>query len=325
MDDFTDRPVRPIDVRGCHTADDYLSAFSKMSFQARRLGECLGVMEDMARDPECTRVLTVSGALVPAGLGGVIAAMIEEGLVDIVISTGANVTHDLLEGAGEHHYRGREDADDERLKELEINRIYDTFVTEKSYMAMENWMDRLLDDLPEKVYTPSVLLEYLGLHVPGETSFVRAAADRKVPVFVPAFSDSELALNLVIYNESRGKNIRVDELKEIRVFAELLGARERAGVIILGGGVPRNWAQQIFPYLEHLERVQGKKVHLGYHYGVRIGTDIPHHGGLSGSTFQEAVSWGKYKMKSTRASLLCDITIALPLLVGALLERLENS
>jgi deoxyhypusine synthase len=105
----------------------------------------------------------------------------------------------------------------------------------------------------------------------------------------------------------------------------MIGARARAGVIVLGGGVPRNWAQQTFPYLEHLERLKGSDAKLGYAYGVRIGTDVPQFGGLSGSTFTEAVSWGKYKKKSVRASLLCDITIALPLLVGSLLERLENS
>ena len=145
----------------------------------------------------------------------------------------------------------------------------------------------------------------------------------QVPVFVPAFTDCELALNIAVYNLTAKDPIVIDEMGDVVAFAELIEKSERRGSFILGGGVPRNWAQQVFPYLTHVHRHDGRrKEFLGYDYGVRIATDRPEFGGLSGCTFSESISWGKYTTESTTASVVCDITIALPLLAGALLERL---
>ncbi|MFH0809915.1 MAG: deoxyhypusine synthase family protein [Pseudomonadota bacterium] len=323
--DFTRQPVERIHVREMKSANDYLSAYCRLSFQARKLGEALGVLERMARDQDCFRVLTVAGALIPAGMGAVISDLIEAGVVNCIVSTGANVTHEVVEIAGGRHYIGSEHVDDMELQRLEINRIFDTFLPETEYLAAQVWCEARFNELPERRLTPSALMKYLGQAAREKNSVLATAARHNVPVFVPAFSDCELALNVASYN--RGKNperaIIMDEMGDLDVFAGYIEQRERRGSIILGGGVPRNWAQQVFPYLTSIHRDDGRRQEfLGYDYGVRITTDRPEFGGLSGCTFSESISWGKYTSQSATATVVCDITIALPLLAGALLERL---
>jgi deoxyhypusine synthase len=321
--DLIRQPVERIRVRGLRTVGDYLSAYTRLSFQARKLGQALDVLERMARDEDCFRVMTLAGALVPAGMGGVVCDLIEAGVVSCLVSTGANVTHELVEVAGGHHYLGTEHVDDKLLQGLQINRIYDTFLPETDYINAEEWLDARLDESKQRRFTPSQLTAFLG-GVSPEDSLLATAARHRVPIFVPAFSDCEVALNIAIYNREHPDNpIAIDEMGDLEAFARIMEGKKRRGSIILGGGVPRNWAQQIFPFLSHLHREDGRREEfLGYHYGVRITTDRPEFGGLSGCTFSESVSWGKYTTESTTATVICDITIALPLLAGALLERL---
>jgi deoxyhypusine synthase len=323
LKDYTPKPVEKIRVRRLKSANDYLTAFRSISFQARKLGHALDVLERMARDEGCLRIMTLAGALIPAGMGGVIGDLMEAGVVDCLISTGANVTHDLIEIAGGRHYIGSEHVDDAELQREQINRIYDTFLPETEYITAQRWLEERLDASEARRFTPSALMRHLGELAP-EDSLLATAARCGVPVFVPAFTDCELALNVAVYNRKHPeKKITIDEMGDLDIFAEFLVRRERRGTIILGGGVPRNWAQQVFPYLSHIHRHDGRKHEfLGYDYGVRITTDRPEFGGLSGCTFSESVSWGKYTTESTTATVICDITIALPLLAGALLERL---
>jgi deoxyhypusine synthase len=320
--EFTRHPVEKIRVRRLKSANDYLSAYSRLSFQARKLGQVLDVLERMARDEGCLRVMTLAGALIPAGLGGVICDLIEAGVVNCLVSTGANVTHDLVEAAGGRHYIGSELADDRELQKLQINRIYDTFLPEAEYTIAQKWLEARLEETSERRFTPSALMRFLGEAAPADC-LLGAAARRGVPIFVPAFTDCEMALDLAVYNRRRQDPVVVDEMGDLETFARLIEAHERRGSIILGGGVPRNWAQQVFPYLSFVHRGDGRREEfLGYDYGVRITTDRPDFGGLSGCTFSESVSWGKYTAQSTTATVICDVTIALPLLAGALLERL---
>jgi deoxyhypusine synthase len=322
--EFTGQPVEAIRVRRLRSVNEYLSAYTRLSFQARKLGQALDVLERMARDDDCYRVMTLAGALVPAGMGGVICDLMEAGVVQCLVSTGANVTHDLVEATGGHHYLGSEHVDDTALQALEINRIYDTFLPETEYINTQNWLEARLTERRERRFTPSALVRWLGEIVPGRESLLATAARCRVPLFVPAFSDCELALNIAVFNRQHPDDpIVMDEMGDLENFAQMMEGKPRRGTIILGGGVPRNWAQQVFPLLSHLHRHDGRRGEfLGYHYGVRITTDRPEFGGLSGCTFQESVSWGKYTTQSTTATVVCDITIALPLLAGALLERL---
>lgn len=322
--DLIRQPVERIRVRQLKSVNDYLTAYGRLSFQARKLGQALEVLERMSRDSDCFRVMTLAGALIPAGMGGVICDLMEAGVVGCLVSTGANVTHDLVEATGGHHYIGSEHVDDALLQKHEINRIYDTLLPETEYINTQDWLEARLAAEGERRFTPSELVRWLGEIVPGQDSLLATAARCGVPIFVPAFSDCELALNIAVFNRKNPRRaIAIDEMADLDNFARTMETKRRRGTIILGGGVPRNWAQQVFPLLSHLHRDDGRREEfLGYHYGVRITTDRPEFGGLSGCTFQESVSWGKYTTGSTTATVVCDITIALPLLAGALLERL---
>jgi len=257
----------------------------------------------------------------------VVIDLIEAGIVTAVVTTGANVTHDLVNATGGAHYIGSDRVDDTELARLQINRIYDTFLPETCYNKTQTWVEKQLSSLRERRFTPEGLVRLLGERLePEKISFVGSAARHGVPVFVPAFSDCELALDVAVYNHKNpDKYVTIEELPDVESFARMVESRPRRGAIVLGGGVPRNWTQQVFPYLTALHRHDGRKGEFpGYDYGVRITTDRPEFGGLSGCTFSESVSWGKYTPESTTVSVICDITIALPLLAGSVLERLAR-
>src|SRR4030095_4484178 len=144
---------------------------------------------------------------------------------------------------------------------------------------------------------------------------LRVAADQKVPVFVPAASDSELGIAVAVYRKRDGIQVGFDEVADIERFAELIRSKPRCGCVVVGGGVPRNWAQQVFPYLDVLSRsLPDAREFVGYSYGVRTSPHRPEFGGLSGCTFEESKSWGKYAAGARFESVVCDATIALPLI-----------
>jgi len=145
------------------------------------------------------------------------------------------------------------------------------------------------------------------------------AAKKNIPIYIPAFSDSELALKLLKYAYYEGYDFQFDILEDVKRFADIVRKSKDYGSIIIGGGVPRNWAQQIFPMLDELDNIE----RMGYNYSVRIHTAMEYDGGLSGSTFSEAKSWGKYTSESKHISVWCDATIALPILITGLLQRLK--
>jgi deoxyhypusine synthase len=309
-------------------ASAILAAYEGMSFQARNLGKAATLMTTMARDKSCLKVLTMAGALIPGGLKQVVMEMIEHRLVDVIISTGANMTHDWVEGCGQHHYRHCDLADDKELQEARVNRIYDTFLDEQSFRAASTILMETLPKLGGQTVTSRQITKLLGdtATVPCVLS---AAAKHDVPVYIPALNDSELGMGVNRYNlkvAKKGKQVTWDALADNADFADVFRKGDKAGIVILGGGVPRNWAQQVTPLLEYLNFELSDLEHGfdGYHYGLQITTDTPVYGGMSGCTFSESVSWGKYEAASEYVTVNCDITIALPLIVAASLERLKN-
>lgn len=328
--------VQPVDVASTPRVSDILRALEDCSFQGRQLAQCLSIWEQMVQDEQCFRVLTIAGALVPAGMGRIFQKLVEEGLVDAIVSTGANVIHEICNAVYDGaHFLGTPQADDELLRQLRVNRVYDTYIPEAAYEKARNLVRAVLDELVFEVQGEVRIIQswrligQLGQRLP-RPCFLKTAAERNVPVFIPAFSDSELALDLLLDNLGLGQvpkkakklgRIVVDTLGDVATFAQCITSRPRAGVVILGGGVPRNWAQQVFPFL-YAQTPGTKSPTRGYAYGVRIATDRPEFGGLSGCTFAESKSWGKYHRAAVFATVVCDATIALPLLVRGLLERL---
>ncbi|MFW9939849.1 MAG: deoxyhypusine synthase family protein [Candidatus Thorarchaeota archaeon] len=321
-EDFLIKKVKPFNPKKVKNTDDLLISLKNCGFQGRNLGIALDILEKMVSDKNILTVFTISGALVPAGMGELIISLMELNLIDVLISTGANITHDLVDATCNiGHFLGSSNVDDDELFKFRINRIYDIFLPEDSYSNA----DQKLFEIIQSVYntknvhtTPSEFLKKIGSKVE-QRSILSMAAEKDIPIFVPAFSDSELSLKLLKYAYYEEYNFQFDILEDIKKFADIIRKSKEYGTLIVGGGVPRNWAQQIFPMLDELDKIE----RMGYNYSVRIHTATEYDGGLSGSTFSEAKSWGKYDLESKHVSVWCDATIALPILVTALFQRMN--
>jgi deoxyhypusine synthase len=329
-------PLSPLDLSRTESVDELVRAMSATAFGGRRLGEAADVLEAMVRDEECFRVVTISGAMTIAKQGLVLCEMIDRGWVQAVVTTGALMTHGLSEGAGLLHFKHQTGMRDEELYEKGYNRVYDTIELEKNLDDVERILNRVLEETPEGTVLSSHLIsELLGreLETRGvERAILKSAVHQNVPVYVPAFTDSELGLDLAIANHTRIRDgkppFAFDPFLDLDHFADSISAHERIGIFTIGGGVPRNWAQQVGPYLEILRvRLGADEPVRRYRYAVRICPEPEHWGGLSGCSYTEGVSWGKFVPESEGgrfAEVFADATIAWPLVVRAVIERMER-
>ena len=324
---FREHKVRPLDPRTIESIDGLCRALSGCGFQGRKLSRAVDVWEAMSKDSSCVKIMTLAGAMVPAGMGEVILRLLEAKAVDVLVSTGANITHDFVNAVVDQgHYLGSEYEDDDELRKHRTNRIFDVYIPEDHYESGENFLLALLErkEVRDRRFSTAEFTRFLGEALE-RRSILQVAAKLKVPIFVPAASDSELGIALAVYRKRNGIQVGFDEVSDIERFAAIIRSKPRCGCVVVGGGVPRNWAQQVFPYLDVLSRTLPEaKAFTGYSYGVRISTDRPEFGGLSGCTFEESKSWGKYASGAHFESVVCDATIALPLISCALLERLAG-
>ena len=329
-------PLAPLDLASAGSVDALVRAMSRTAFGGRRLGEAADVLEAMVRDRDCFRVVTISGAMTIAKQGLVLCEMIDRGWAQAVITTGALMTHGFVEGAGGLHFKHRPGMRDEELYAKGYNRVYDTIELEQNLDDAERILQQALADLPDDAvlssrFVTQKLGEWLAKNVTGR-AILKSAAQQRVPVYVPAFTDSELGLDLAIHNhlrhEARRRPFAFDPYLDLDHFADLVRRHETLGIFTIGGGVPRNWAQQIGPYLEI------RRTRLGipepvrrYRYAVRICPEPEHFGGLSGCSYQEGVSWGKFVPEGEGgrfAEVFADATIAWPFILRAVMERLDH-
>jgi deoxyhypusine synthase len=329
------RPIFPLDLSKCRTIDQLVRAMGDTAFTGRQIGDAADVLEAMARDKDCFVVLTLSGALTVGKMGLVFCDLIDSGIVKAVVSTGALMAHGLVEATGLSHFRyDPSKMDDEELFEAGYNRVYDSLEPETNLDHVEDVVDHIFDqwDANEVVCSWKVhrrVGQYL-VKQGGGRGILKSAYERNVPVFVPAFSDSELGIDFALHKIGRQKALRpllrFDPFEDFEKFADTMLATKRMGIFTVGGGVPRNWSQQFGVYAELMARRGYKKVPLKrYNYGLRICPEPVHWGGLSGSTYTEAVSWGKFvppEEGGRFAEVFDDATVALPLVVGAVLQRI---
>lgn len=329
-------PLEPLDLSQIHSVDELVRAMGKTAFAGRQVGEAADVLEAMARDSECFRVMTLSGAMTVAKQGLVIADLIDQGVVDAIVTTGALMAHGLVEATGHSHFRYDPKMTDVELFEAGYNRVYDTLEPERNLDAVERVVAEILDGWNPAEPLCSWKLnraigEHLHRHAEGR-GILKSAFERSVPVFVPAFTDSELGLDFAVTNRIRAQagkpKLQWDAFADLEHFAETLLQQKRLGIFTLGGGVPRNWAQQFGPFMELRHRRGGEDFPLKrYHYGVRICPEPEHWGGLSGCPYREGVSWGKFvppEEGGRFSELFLDATVGLPLVAGAVLERLRK-
>ena len=321
-DEYLKKKIKPFNVYQNKTVEEMLNSLKECGFQGRNLGIALDILHKMVSSSDILTVLTLSGAMVPAGMGEIICALIENNLIDVIISTGANIIHDLVDVFNDvGHYVGTSNIDDGELFHHRINRIYNVFLPEGNYKTAEKEILSIIKTVFKQKtieITPSEFLNKLGSKI-NKRCILSVASKFGIPIFVPAFSDSELALDLTLFSLREGYQFKFDILGDILKFYEVIKSFNEHGTLIIGGGVPRNWSQQIFPFLDQVEKVSD----LGFKYSVRIHTAVEYDGGLSGCTVSESKSWGKYSLESKYVSVWCDATIALPILVTGLFQKLK--
>jgi len=330
-------PLESLDLSKCKSVDDLVTAMGKASFGARNVGEAADVLEMMVRDKKCFKVLTLSGAMTIAKMGLIVCDMIDSGMIDAIVSTGALITHGFVETIGMRHFKCRHELNDMELYHKGYNRVYDTLELERNLDDTEKIVETVLDAWPKDKELCSYLLctklgEYLAKNTKGR-GILKSAYLGKVPVYIPAFTDSELALDVGTYRRRQlfedKQPIKFNPFHDLEDYTEHVLKSERLGIFTIGGGVPRNWAQQVGPYLDIIEsRIGTGGAFKRFHYAVRICPEPAFWGGLSGCTYSEGVSWGKFVPENEggrQVEVFADATIAWPLIVKSVLERLEKN
>ena len=319
-EDFLREPVVPMKLKTKMTVNQLIQELSNSGcFGAGRLSSACDIFERMVRDEQCTIFLAVAGAMVPAGLRAVIADLIRKKLIDVLVSTGANMVHDLIEALGGHHYKGHWFVDDFLLYKYHISRIYDVFVPEEDFVKADKTIMDMFDEIAKENEGHNLssceLMWEIGSRLNDPESVLRAAYEAKVPVFLPAIRDSEFAFMYQVHSERHpaGDFLKVDTFKGVSEILNIAERSSRFGMVVLGGGVPRNTVQ-------HAVLMAGK----GLDHAVVITMDRPETGGLSGSTLEETVSWGKVKRNADKTMVIGDALIIFPLMVAAVLERLGD-
>jgi len=278
-----------------------ISNLANTGFNAKRLALGCKIYEEMINDKECVKFFGLAGAIVPAGMQGIIFDFIQEGFIDVLVTTGANLTHDIAETLGYHHKQGvlkANDVDDIKLNEEHLNRIYDVFLPNDVYEGIEDFVSHL--KIPDDTMSVSAFLKFLGKQLPiDKTSILRLCADKEVPIFCPAFTDSGLALQLGFHHQS----LNLNHFEDMRKLVDLAWDAKHAGVCVVGGGVPKNFIMQSLQFCPNSAK-----------YALQITLDRPETGGLSGATLNEAISWGKVNKNAKLSTIISDATIALPII-----------
>ncbi|MEW5945154.1 MAG: deoxyhypusine synthase [bacterium] len=320
--DYFRSPVEGIVPGEAKSIYGLVESFSRLSFQGRNLGEAAAIWRKML-EAEATIFLGLAGALVPAGFRTMVRYLIENRLIDCLVSTGANIFHDVHETLGGRHWKGSVRADDAKLFEAGVDRIYDTFASEREFRRTEKRIAAVARGLKAThPYTTREFLEFLGKELKKEArapGIVTTAAEHGTPVFCPAVADSSIGMALDICRYKWGKRFIIDVIGDVTETGAIMRNSGQTGVIYLGGGTPKNFIQQA-----SLVPSKRMNVFFSHDYAIQVTADMPQWGGLSGCTFEEAKSWGKIGVDARQVTVNCDATIAFPLLVSAIAEELPN-
>jgi len=323
-----------------HPVADLLTAFDTMPGVALQVRQGAEVLQHMMNKKNIVRFLTLSGAMTIAQMSLVICDMIDRGMVHSVTSTGALMAHGLVPGLGLKHYKYNPADNDETLAKLGLNRVTDVLEPETNFDHIDEIMSAVLATFSGRdTISPSILHaalgKYLQTHYPDHRAILLSAYQKNVPVFVPAFTDSELGNDVYCTNKLREltgkKRIVMDMEKDTSKLLDLMTSQTHAGIWTFGGGVPRNWTQNVSPLIEiYNNRIGaggkggkplGKKLPMRkYGFGVRCCPDRPHFGHLSGCTYQEGMSWRKFHFNMQQSQILADATQVEPFLVKYIMD-----
>jgi deoxyhypusine synthase len=312
---FLSVPIEPFTVDPDLTADEILRRMERISFQGRNLAAAHRIWRAMLAD-EVTIFLGLAGALSAGGLRMVVAHLIARRYVDCVVTTGANLYHDLHETRGRRHFIGSPREDDAALQAERIDRVYDTYASEEEFVENDNWIAAFVAGLDPRSYTSREFLHRLGGHLWHETrgdGILTAAYRAHVPLFCPAIADSSIGMGLAQARQQHAGAGHIDVIGDIVESSNVVLRRPRTASVVIGGGTPKNFINQASVEAAFFDARVG-----GHQYALQIVADVAHFGGASGSSLEEAKSWGKLATEADQVTVHADATIALPLLVTAL-------
>ena len=311
-------PVEHYDIKTVNVVP-MISMMEKTAFQARNLARAAGIVDEMIRDQDCGIILTIAGSLVSAGQKYILLDMIRSNMIDVIVSTGANIVdQDFFEALGFRHYQGTPFSADEELRERHIDRIFDTYIDEDELRVCDETVRQIADGIEPRAYSSREFIRemgrYLEEHSPQSESVVFECYRHRIPIFVPAFSDCSAGFGLVFHQVSRQRQgcpyVSIDSVADFRELTQLKIESGVTGLIMLGGGVPKNFAQDIVVSAEFL----GYDVEM-HRYAVQLTVADERDGALSGSTLREANSWGKVDL-AREQMVYGEITTTLPLVAG---------
>lgn len=320
-------PTHPVEIQPEKTISELLSEMVFTGFQGRKLGEAADAWTSMLKKREIVIWMGVAGAMVPAGMRQLIAYLIRRRMIDVLVTTGATMYHDAYETIGGKHFLGTDQIDNVMLRRHRIDRMYDVYADERRFYRLDvliekDFARRLQPDRP---YSSRAIMQEFGKWV-SERARERdgicvSAYEEGVPVFVPAICDSGLGFSLMFANRRKKhpQRIIIDHMLDVDESSRITEKSRHTAVIIVGGGVPKNFIQQtavIASYQTRHDRT--------HNLAIQFTTDVPQWGGLSGSTFEEAQSWGKYHPRARMVQCFADATICLPIVVQALSQRFKK-
>lgn len=313
-------PVKPARLGADTTVADLVEQMAGMSIQARNIGLCAKVLERMLTDASRpTVMLGLAGPLVAAGLRHVIRDLIASGAVDVVVSTGAIIYQDLYQARGFKHFQGEIDADDAVLRDLLLDRIYDTYVDEEKFWETDLWCGRVADALAPGPISSRAYLEKVADLITDDDSILGTCRRLGVPVFCPALNDSSIGIGLTDHHHrfrQAGKQpLAIDSIRDNYELTQIVVQSPATAAIYIAGGVPKNYINDsiVMSYVFGMER--------GHDFAIQVTTAVTADGGLSSSTLSEARSWGKIKKDARFAMAWVEPSVALPLLAGYVAQR----
>ena len=318
--DFLKNPVEHIDITSFDSRK-IISSMEKMSFVSRETANAANIYNDMLKDKDCTIFLTLAGSTSAAGCMNIYKDLVKYNMVDAIVATGASIVDmDFFEALGFKHYQGSQFQDDTELRNNYIDRIYDTYIDEEELQFCDKTICDIASSLDPKTYTSREFIKeigkYLKTNAKKKNSLIETAYDNNVPIFCPAFTDSSAGFGLVMHQEKNPSNhITIDSIREFRELTEIKLQSKKSGLLMIGGGVPKNFVQDTVVCAELL----GKKVDM-HKYAVQITVADTRDGACSSSTLKEASSWGK--VDTTKEQMVfAEATSVLPLIVSDAYHR----
>lgn len=301
------KKVEPLKIQEGMKVSELVRGMENVGFGAGKINKASQVMQKMFFDSKCKVFMGLAGAMVPAGMKFVILDMLNN--VDVLVVTGATLTHDLIEAVGDEHYLIEEPFDDISLHKKGFDRMYNIVMKNKVYEKLENFFITNWEKF-KSCKSISELISKIGELCPGtsDNCILKKCYEKKIPIFCPALADSGIGL-MIWGRKASGKEIFIDAFEDMKEIIDIAWTSNKAGVIYIGGGTPKNFIQQSLQFSK------------GADYGIQITTDSVEPGGSSGAPLKEGISWGKLKKNAYFVDVRCDATIALPLIFGAIKSK----